>query len=109
MVSVVSSIPIGGNIIFCSNFLKLLDVNFVQKCQICIVNENLHYGILVFKSAITLEKLLLVVRGSRLLNFPGTSLVLRNKKIYCKRELLLTELDVGIWIFTAVQLQKNPN
>ena len=44
MIGVVSSIPTGGNLIFCWNFLKSLDVNIVQKCQkcqICIENENL--------------------------------------------------------------------
>ena len=40
MVSVVSSNPIGGNFIF----LRHLDANFVQKwqkCQICVIYENL--------------------------------------------------------------------
>ena len=40
MVSVVSSNPTGGNFIF----LRHLDANFVQKwqkCQICVIYENL--------------------------------------------------------------------
>ena len=40
MVAVVSSNPTRGNIIFCQNFFKTLDVNFVQKCQICVENKN---------------------------------------------------------------------
>ena len=36
MVSVVSSNPTGGNFIF----LRHLYVNFVQKCQICVIYEN---------------------------------------------------------------------
>ena len=39
--SIVNSIPTGGNFIFCWNLLKLLDVNFIQKCQICVICENL--------------------------------------------------------------------
>ena len=40
MVSVVGSIPSGGNIIFfAKTFLKSLDVNFVPKCQNCAVNK----------------------------------------------------------------------
>ena len=42
MVSVVSSSPTGGNFIF----LRHLDANFVQKwqkCQICVIYENLEY------------------------------------------------------------------
>ena len=34
MVAVVSSNPTGGN------FFKTLNVNFVQKCQICVENEK---------------------------------------------------------------------
>ena len=44
MVGVVSSIPTGGNFSFCWNFLKLLDINIVQKCQICVENKNLSYN-----------------------------------------------------------------
>ena len=43
MVSVVSSNPAGSNFIF----LKHLDANFVQKyqkCQICVIYENLVCG-----------------------------------------------------------------
>ena len=40
MVSVVSSSPTGGNFIF----LRHLNVNFVQKCQICVIYVNLDYG-----------------------------------------------------------------
>ena len=40
MVSVVSSIHTGGNLFFVEAFLKLLDVSFEQKCQICVINEN---------------------------------------------------------------------
>ena len=42
MASVVSSNPTGGNFIF----LRHLDANFVQKCQkcqICVIYENLDY------------------------------------------------------------------
>ena len=44
MVTIVSSIPTGGNFIFCWNFLKPLDVSFVQKyqkCQICIRKNSI--------------------------------------------------------------------
>ena len=34
----VSSIPTGGNYFFL--LFKTLDVNFVQKCQICVENEK---------------------------------------------------------------------
>ena len=37
IVSVVSESPTGGNFIF----LRHLNANFVQKCQICVINENL--------------------------------------------------------------------
>ena len=30
-----------GNFVFCRNFLKNLHVNFVQRCQICVIYENL--------------------------------------------------------------------
>ena len=44
MVGVVRSILTGDNFIFCWNFWKPLDINFVlkcHKCQICVENENL--------------------------------------------------------------------
>ena len=44
MVSVLSSNPTGGNFIF---FLRHLDANFVQKwqkCQICVIYENLEWS-----------------------------------------------------------------
>ena len=55
MVAVVSSNPTGGN--FFLLFFKTLDVNFVQKCQICVENEkpdficrmHLHFGKIEFK------------------------------------------------------------
>ena len=43
MASVVSSISTGGNFVFCWNILKPLNVDIVQKCQICVLNENLNY------------------------------------------------------------------
>ena len=43
MVGVVSSVPTGGNFIFCWNIFETLDVNFVQKCQICVENKPLDY------------------------------------------------------------------
>ena len=45
--SVVSSVPTGGNFVFCWNILKLIDVNFVQKCQICVVSKNRKWGKIV--------------------------------------------------------------
>ena len=36
-----------ANFIFCWNFLRHIDANFVQKCQkcqICVIYENLDYG-----------------------------------------------------------------
>ena len=42
MVNVVSSSPTGGNVIF----LRHLDADFVQKlqkCQICVIYENLEW------------------------------------------------------------------
>ena len=45
--SVVSSTPTRGNFIFfCWNLLKPLDVNFVQKCQICVICENFSWHLL---------------------------------------------------------------
>ena len=44
MVGAVSSTASGGNFIFCWNFLKPLNVNIVQMCQICVENENLEYA-----------------------------------------------------------------
>ena len=41
MIGVVSSFQTGDNFIFWWNFLKPIDVNFVQKCQTCVVKENL--------------------------------------------------------------------
>ena len=38
-----SSIHAGGKFIFCWNLLKSLDVNFVQKCQICVICENVEF------------------------------------------------------------------
>ena len=38
-----SSIPTGGNFVFCLNFLKLLDVQKCQKYRICVENENFDY------------------------------------------------------------------
>ena len=40
MVSVVSSTPTRGNLIFCWNFLKPLDVNSSLKCKIDLVVKN---------------------------------------------------------------------
>ena len=40
MVGVVSSILTGNIFVFCWNILKRLDVNIVQKYQICVTNEN---------------------------------------------------------------------
>ena len=37
-----STIPTGGNFIVCWNLLKPLDVNSVQKYQICVIYENLN-------------------------------------------------------------------
>ena len=39
MVAVVSSNPIGGNFSFAETF-QTLDVNFAQKCQICVDSEK---------------------------------------------------------------------
>ena len=47
MINVVSSIPTGGNFIFCWNILKSLDVNFeqkCQKCQICVIYETFEWN-----------------------------------------------------------------
>ena len=38
-----SSNPIGGNFIFLLKLFKPLNVNIVQKCQICVENENPEY------------------------------------------------------------------
>ena len=38
MVAVVSSNPTGGSFFFL--LFKTIDVNFVQKCQICVENEK---------------------------------------------------------------------
>ena len=57
MVSVVSSNPTGGNFIF----LRHLDANFVQKCQkcqICVIYENLDSNDIVnyiLKKALNLD------------------------------------------------------
>ena len=40
MVAVVSSNPTMGNYIFLLKLFKLLNVNIVQKCQVCVENEN---------------------------------------------------------------------
>ena len=49
MVSIVSSSPTGGNF----NILRHLDANFVQKCQkcqICVIDENLDWFFPYFDS-----------------------------------------------------------
>ena len=50
MVSVVSSIPTGSTIIFWWHVLKPRNVNIVQKSQICVVNKNFEWVIVVLTS-----------------------------------------------------------
>ena len=62
MVGVLSSISTGGNLIFFAETTKTCDVNFVEKCQICVVNKNLECIIYLF---LLLDDLILYCRFKR--------------------------------------------
>ena len=53
MDGVLSSIPTGGNFIFCSNIFKPLNVEKCQKSQICVKNENLDLWEYLYKKQVS--------------------------------------------------------